>query len=155
MKYCMTKLNIIHVWKTFTDSLSNSAFVHGRQDHVTSRTLLDRETRVLSIWLLYKKHWKLYHAVNQQHNRQSCWSTKPPNGFHCLKSLVDIECAKVTCSVVLHVKTRCVSNVPWLTIFWEYHAISNDGTDTSLDDISSQLINKYYLQNKIKVNYVS
>jgi len=76
-------------------------------------------------------------------------SKKPPNGFHCLKSLVDIECPKVTCSVVLHVKTRCVSSAPWLTIFWEYHAISTDDTNTLLDDISSQLSNKYYLQDKI------
>jgi len=62
---------------------------------------------------------------------------------------MDIECAKVTCPVVLHVKIRCVSSVPWLTVLWEYHTISTDGTDTLFDDISSQLINKYYLQNKI------
>jgi len=84
-----------------------------------------------------------------ENNSQSCWSAKPPTGFHCLKSVADIRCAKVTCSVVLHKTTRCVSSVPWLAIFWEYHAISTDGTDTLLDDISSQLINKYYLQNKI------
>ena len=116
---------------------------------ITSQMLWDRETRVPSILLFYKKYWKLHHGVNQQNKRQSCWGTKPPTGFRCLKSLVDTECAKVTCSVVFHTKTRCVSSVPWLTIFCEYHAISTDVTDTLLDDISSQPINKCYLQNKI------